>query len=191
MQIFVPNFNSFLKSLKKVKKLKKRTLLVLFRNKYDGLPSIFKTVILVDLKDNRLCCNIFLGSRCTHCIRSSHHYKFEESKWKNRTFWYCSFKINAVECSFCHTCLSLILTVSWKAFSIRFDCWKFKFMVKKLAKKFRSLTVFFVSSFQEQIWWSAPNIPNCSFSVYEQDLAELADLKLVHWPYQEQSLPQI
>ena len=58
---------------------------------------MFKSVILVDLKENRLCCSIFLGSRCIRCIRSSHRYKFEDTKWKNVTFSYCSFKTNTVQ----------------------------------------------------------------------------------------------
>ena len=48
-------------------------LLVLFRSEYDGGPPIFRTVIFVHVKDNRLCCDIFLG-------RSSHRYKFEDSQ---------------------------------------------------------------------------------------------------------------
>ena len=47
---------------------------------------MFRTVILVDLKDIGLCCNKFLGSRCIHCIGSSHRYKFEESYKKMEHF---------------------------------------------------------------------------------------------------------
>ena len=112
------------------------------------------------LKENSLCCNIFLRNRCICCIRSSHHYKFEESKWKNGTFWYCSFKTNTVECSF--------LTVPEKAWYIRFNCWSSIFIVKKLARKFRNLAVnkivFFIDTFQEQMRWSFPIIQNWNFT---------------------------
>ena len=52
--------------------------LVLFRSKYDGVPPILKTAILIHLKKIGHCCTIFLRTRCIPCIRNSHHCKFKE-----------------------------------------------------------------------------------------------------------------
>ena len=60
-------------------------LLLLFKSKYGGVPPLFRTLILVHLKEVWFCCNIFFGSRCIHSFRSCHHlYKFKQRKPEKR-----------------------------------------------------------------------------------------------------------
>ena len=67
------------KSARKIGKLKiKKVLLLLFKEKYGGVSPIFRTLILMNLKEIDLCCNIFLGSRCIRFIRSTRHNKFAQ-----------------------------------------------------------------------------------------------------------------
>ena len=46
-------------------------LLLLFKDKYGGVPSKLRTLILLHMKEIELCCNISLGSRCIHFIGAS------------------------------------------------------------------------------------------------------------------------
>ena len=53
-------------------------LLLLFKDKYGGVPPIFRTPILVHLKEIELYRSIIFGNRCIHVIRSIHHNKFAQ-----------------------------------------------------------------------------------------------------------------
>ena len=76
------------------------------------------------------------------------------------------------------TRLKITLIVSYQALSVSFNCWTSILAVKKSARKFKRLKVenncSYPSTFQEQTWWSAPNIQNITFSNFsasERDLA--------------------
>ena len=49
-------------------------LLVLFQGNYDGVPPIFRTLILTHLKGIGLCCGMFLESPCIHSFTSCYRY---------------------------------------------------------------------------------------------------------------------
>ena len=80
-------------------------------------------------------------------------------------------------------------------FGIILKLFKFHINGKKVGRKVqksvsRQKLVFFISTFQEQVRWSAPNIENRNFSWSERSLAVLYDIfwKLVHQLYQEHPL---
>ena len=109
-----------------------------FQEQNDGLPPKFRAIVLVSLNTVKLCCNIFLKSRCN--LGASNVANLDKENHDNLRCSYSSFKkIRWSALVFCK-CFYLVLVVPYNPCSISFNCESFIFTVKKSARKFRSLT---------------------------------------------------
>ena len=138
---------------------------MLFKGKHGGVPPIFRTLILVQLKVVGLCCNFFeVGASIP--LGAATGTNLSKENQKKDGFW------------------SILLKVKYGGVTLIFSTWFFCLFVclfgccicnnEKPAIKSGSLKIKtncgFVIIFQEQIWWSAPTIQNSNFSSSERGL---------------------
>ena len=129
---------------------------------YGWSAPIFRTLVLLHLREIGLFIEILFESWCIRSIRSNHHYKFEQRKLKKIE----DFRIDHVRlirrsAPNIFDIFLRILIVTWKGSNTGcFNCWVFIFTEEKSCRKFRRLKaekfVVLISTFEKQIWRMSP-----------------------------------